>query len=94
MVGQEARMKTMAGVSLAEQVLRDMGPLEGMLLKLYRSGGSLDDDTLASVMRILARLEAIAERRVDDNTKEHYRRQREEAKRISQGLPLTEAERA
>ena len=28
MVGQEGKMKIMAGVSLAEQVLRDLGPLE------------------------------------------------------------------
>jgi len=78
MVGQEGKTKIMAGVSLAEQVLRDLGPLELLLRKLYRDGGSRDDDTFSSAMRILGGLEYRAEQRVDKNTAEHYRRQRAE----------------
>jgi hypothetical protein len=48
MVGQEGKTKIMAGVSLAEQVLRDLGPLELLLRKLYRDGGSRDDDTFSA----------------------------------------------
>lgn len=85
MVGQEGKGSKMAGVSLAEQVLRDLGPLEVLATKLYRDGGSRDDDTFSSFMRILGGLEYRAEQRVDKNTAEHYRRQRAEGVAIMNG---------
>ena len=70
----------MPGISLAEQVVRYTGPIERLAQTLYmRPTGADRGQIFSDLVRLLAELDRLAERRIDKTTYEHYRRARTDA---------------